>query len=94
VLNGYRWARELNHETGKWGDTGSFPRVGKFVNGVFTIALDSCLVERSRLHQLFDKLGWIMPGDVDLAPGGWEHHLYCYVMPLRIYEAYKWRIGA
>jgi hypothetical protein len=92
--------QEMVGYTDRWGAvyrpdyTGTFPRIGMFVNGVFTQALDSCQVERSGLRKIIDWLGWIMPGDVDIAPGGWEHHPYCYVMPLRIYEAYKWRVSA
>jgi hypothetical protein len=96
----FQSGQEMVGYTDRWGVvyrpdyTGTFPRVGKFINGVFAQALDSCQVARSGLRRIVDWLGWNMPGDVDVAPGGWEHHLSCYVMPLRIYEAYKWRIGA
>jgi hypothetical protein len=92
--------QEMVGYTDRWGAvyrpdyTGTFPRIQKLMNGVYTHAIDACPLIRGSTIQQIQELGWNMPGDVNLAPGGWEHHPYCYVMPLRIYEAYKWRIGA
>jgi hypothetical protein len=92
--------QEMVGYTDRWGAvyrpdyTGTFPKLGKFINGVYTFALDSCPISRNWAYEWAEHLGWIMPGDVNIAPGSWEDHTFAYVMPLRIYDAYKWRIGA
>jgi hypothetical protein len=73
--------------------TGTFPVIGQFIDGAFTLALDACPIVRGQLPQMAYKFGWTMPADVDLIYGSWEHQLFAEVMPLRIYEAYKWRLS-